>query len=98
MARLANNASRAPMIAAVGNIAAQTDTGISCKVSQAENAFSVPTRRSGPANPCENIKALPQMATPQPAIRLIPTMRHARGIRSQAVAAHSANALHMLME
>src|ERR1700745_1365338 len=91
--------SEAARIATNGRNASQVETGISCSALQAvQRASIVPqfpfTARAAPARKNAAAAAI----TPMRPTAITPAARNLWGIRSHATAAHSANALHMLIE
>src|SRR5437762_6819965 len=83
---------------AIGHKARQVAGGTSYKTCQAENLMSFATRCPPGSAPRNEIRASAPIANPLIPTATAPEMRSERGVRSQMVAAQSANALHMLME
>src|SRR4029079_19408827 len=91
--------SETPKSATKGRNASHVETGISCNAFQAVQRASIVPQfpfgaRAAPAR--KNTTAVVVMPTSPTAIA--PAARNPCGIRSQATAAQSANALHMLIE
>src|SRR6266513_5626508 len=83
---------------AIGHKTCQVAGGTSCKTCHAENLISFGIRWPPESAVRNEITASAPRPNPQNIITAVPQMRNARGIRSQIVAAPSANALHMLIE
>src|SRR5690348_7964941 len=93
------NTNEIAVITSMGRSATHADTGISCKALQAVQRASIT-----PQVPFKALAARAARSAPLAKIRPItptaiaPAARNDWGVRSQAIAAQSANALHMLIE
>src|SRR5262249_13602693 len=93
------NTNETAVIASMGRSATHADTGISCKalhaVQRASITPQVPVRavavRAANIAPAAKIRPMTPTA-------IAPAARNDWGVRSQAMAAQSANALHILIE
>src|SRR5215469_9711208 len=93
------NTNETAVITSMGRSATHADTGISCKAFHAVQRASIT-----PQVPFKARAARAANSTPPASIRpmtptaIAPAARNDWGIRSQALAAQSANALHILIE
>src|SRR5215813_3691537 len=93
------NTNETAVITSIGRSATHADTGISCKarhaVQRASMTPQLPFRalaaRAANSAPAAKIRPLTPTA-------MAPAARNDCGVRSQAIAAQSANALHILIE
>src|SRR3954447_15713178 len=93
------NTNEIAIIASRGLSAIQADTGISSKALHAVQRASITPHDPFKARPVRAAKIAPPARTiPMTPTAIAPAARNDCGVRSHAVAAQRANALHMLIE
>src|SRR5437764_49867 len=90
--------SEMPKIATKGRNASQVATGMWCNARQAVQRASIVPQFPFRARPASAKKYATAVTKPTRPTAMTPAERNFDGIRSQAAAAQSANALHMVME
>src|SRR6188472_3420110 len=93
------NTNEIAVITSIGRSATQADTGISSKALHAVQRASMTPQFPFTARPVRVAnRAPPARIRPMIPTEIVPAARNDWGIRSQAMAAHRASALHMLIE
>src|SRR5918996_1538891 len=93
------NTNETPVITSIGRSATHADTGISSKAFHAVQRASITPQFPFKARAARATNsAPPARITPATPTAIAPAARNDLGVRSQANAAQSANALHILIE
>src|SRR6516162_11642204 len=93
------NTNETAVITSMGRNASHADTGISCKALHAVQRASITPQVPFKARAARAANSAPlARIRPMTPTAIAPAARNDCGIRSQAIAAQSANALHILIE
>src|SRR5215510_12117392 len=93
------NTNETAVITSMGRSATHADTGISCKALHAVQRASITPQLPVKARAARGTNSAPAAnIRPMTPTAIAPVARNHWGIRSQAVAVQSANALHILIE